>query len=379
MQGNRGMLTETHAHVLRLINQSGPLSRTELVNRLGVSKASISALASDLIGRGILKEGEPVYGAGRPSIRLELSASSAYFVGVSLAAAPFVVRMTDLHGQVVASAELEPSTSPEELAQGIARTVEGFFADGAFDPERLAGIGVAIPGLVDASTGTCIRSTLLGWRQVPIGALVAEASGFPTYVENDANALALGEHLFGSLRGSDASAMISVGDGIGCGLILNGELHRGARGGAGEIAHGTIDPGGLPCKCGKRGCLDTLASAKSIANFAREAGLPGDLAALDAAAHDGNQDAIAILHRAGAALGLALSQMMQTLDPERVVVALSEGPLDGPFARVIRQTLEANVMASENRQLDLVVTRLDREAWAVGAASVAAGRGLFRL
>lgn len=373
------MLTETHAHVLRLINQSGPLSRTELVNRLGVSKASISALAADLISRGILKEGEPVYGAGRPSIRLELSASSAYFVGVSLAAAPFAVRMTDLHGQVVASAELESSTSPEELAQAIARTVEGFFADNAFDVERLAGIGVAIPGLVDASTGTCIRSTLLGWRQVPIGVLIAETSGFPTYVENDANALALGEHLFGSLRGSDASAMITVGDGIGCGLIINGELHRGAHGGAGEIAHGTIDPNGLPCKCGKRGCLDTLASAKSIANFAREAGLPGDLAALDAAANDGNRDAVAILHRAGAALGLALSQLMQTLDPERVVVALPEGPLDGPFARVIRQTLEANVMASESRRLDLVVTRLDREAWAGGAASVAAGRGLFQL
>jgi predicted NBD/HSP70 family sugar kinase len=373
------MLTEMHAHVLRLINQSGPLSRTELVNQLGVSKASMSALAADLIERGMLTEGEVVYGAGRPSVRLELSASSTFFIGVSLASAPFIVRLTDLHGKVVGAVEMAGGTLPEEIVVAVAQAVEDVLAVSGVDRVRLAGIGIAIPGLVDAAAGTCIRSTLLGWRDVVIGPMIADATGLRVFVENDANALALGEHLFGSLRGSDACAVISVGDGIGCGLIIGGELHRGARGGAGEIAHATIELNGLPCKCGKRGCLDTLASAKSIANVARDAGLPGDLAALDEAADQGNQDAIAILHRAGSALGLAVSQLIQTMDPARIVIALSDGPLDGPYARVIRQTIEANVMASETRQIDLAMIRLGREAWAVGAASVAAGRGLFRL
>ncbi|CAN5485429.1 ROK family transcriptional regulator [soil metagenome] len=373
------MLTETHAHVLRLINQSGPLSRTELVGQLGVSKASMSALTADLIEKGMLTEGEIVYGAGRPSVRLELAASSAFFIGVSLAASPFIIRVTDLHGQVVGSVDMPVATAPEDVVASIARAVEQVLEGKTVERERLAGIGLAIPGLVDATSGVCIRSTVLGWRNVPIGDLVEQATGIRTFVENDANAVALGEHLFGSLRGSDACAMISVGDGIGCGLVINGELHRGARGGAGEIAHATIELNGIPCKCGKRGCLDTLASAKSIANFAREAGLPGTLAALDKAADDGDQAAIAILHRAGSALGLAISQIVQTLDPERIVIALSDAPLDGPYARVIRQTLEANVMANETRQIDLAMMHLNEEAWAVGAASVAAGRGLFRI
>jgi len=373
------MLTESHAHVLRLINQSGPLSRSELVSQLGVSKASMSALTAELLGKGMLTEGEIVYGAGRPSVRLALSASSAFFIGISLASHPFVLRVTDLHGQVVGTADIELGDTPEEIAAGIAQAVEAALDGQPIERDRLAGIGLAIPGLVDATTGMCIRSTLLGWRDVPIGALVAEATGLPTFIENDANALALGEHLFGSLRGRDSCAMISAGDGIGCGLIVTGELHRGFRGGAGEIAHATIELNGLPCKCGKRGCLDTLASARSIANAAREAGLPGDLTALEAAADDGNQDAIAILHRAGSALGLAISQLVQTLDPECIVIALPEGPLDGLYARVIRQTLEANVMANEARQIDLAMMRLDQQAWAIGAASIAAGRGFFRL
>lgn len=373
------MLTEMHAHVLRLINQSGALSRTELVSQLGVSKASMSALAADLIERGMLTEGEVVYGAGRPSVRLELAAASAFFIGVSLASEPFIVRLTDLHGKVVSAVEMTCGSEPEDIAVAVAQAVQQALEGTTVERARLAGVGVAIPGLVNAATGTCVRSTLLNWRDVAIGPMIADATGLPTFIENDANALALGEHLFGSLRGSDTCAVISIGDGIGCGLIVSGELHRGARGGAGEIAHATIELNGLPCKCGKRGCLDTLASAKSIAKFASDANLPGDLAALSDLADDGNQDAISVLHRAGSALGLAVSQLIQTMDPARIVIALSEGPLDGPYARVIRQTIEANVMGNEARHLDLAITRLEREAWALGAASVAAGRGLFRL
>jgi predicted NBD/HSP70 family sugar kinase len=373
------MLNEAHAHILRLINQAGPLSRTELVSQLGVSKASMSAFAAGLIERGMLTEAEMVYGSGRPSIRLALVPDSAFFIGVSLATSPFVVRATDLAGQVVASAEIAPSAAPETIVAAIADVVARMLDGSTIDRRKLAGIGIAVPGLIDAEAAVCIRSTLLGWRNVPIGAMVAAATGLPTFIENDANALALGQYLFGHLRGSDACTLVSVGDGIGCGHIIGGELHRGHRGGAGEIAHATIELNGLPCKCGKRGCLDTLASVKAIVNFAREADLPTELCALDEAAAQGDQAAIAILHRAGTALGLALSQIVQSLDPERIVVALGEGPIDGLYARVLRQAIDANVMPDGGPQVDLSMMRLDQEAWAIGAASVAAGRAFFRL
>jgi predicted NBD/HSP70 family sugar kinase len=373
------MLNDSHANILRLINQSGPLSRTELVSLLGMSKASMSMLAGDLIERGMLTEGEVVYGSGRPSVRLAMAPASAFFVGVSLASSPFVVRVTDLSGEVIEAAEIEASTTPKEIVAAIATTVSRMFGEGGLNRAKTAGIGIAIPGIVDASSAICLRSTLLGWRDVPIGAMVAEATGLPVFIENDANALVLGQHLFGELRGSTACTLISVGDGIGCGHIIGGELHRGFRSGAGEIAHATIELNGLPCKCGKRGCLDTLASVKAVANSAREAGLAPGLAALDEAAARGDQYAIAILHRAGAALGLAISHLVQLMDPERIVVALGEGPIDGLYARVLRQAVEANVMPDGAKQIDLTTMRLDQGAWAVGAASVAAGRAFFRL
>lgn len=373
------MLSENHASILRLINQFGPLSRTELVGQLGISKASMSALAADLIDRGVLTEGEIVYGAGRPSVRLELSATSAFFVGVSLATAPFTLTLTDLRGGVIAAEELPEGATPEAIVAEIAAAVERVLNAHPETRAKLAGIGLAVPGVVDAETGTCIRSTLLDWRDVAVGPMVAAATGVAAYVENDANALALGEHLFGSLRGSDHGTVIAVGDGIGCGHVINGELHRGARGGAGEIAHATVEPGGLPCQCGKRGCLDTLASVRSIAATARAVGVDDSLAALDAAANRGERAAIDILHGAGAALGLAIAQIVQSLDPERIVVGMSDGPVSGLFARVVRQTVEANVMPDDSRRLELTITRLDTSAWAVGAASIAAGRGFFQV
>ena len=373
------MLTESHASILRLINQFGPLSRTELVGQLGISKASMSALASDLLGRGVLTEGETIYGAGRPATRLQLSGSSAYFIGVSLAPAQFTLTLADLHGAVIDARELPVERDASSIVAAIAAAVEQVLDAHPTTRSRIAGIGLAVPGFVDSSTGLCIRSTLLDWREMPIGAMVSEATGLTTFVENDANALAFGEHLFGSLRGCEQGTMIAVGDGIGCGHIINGELHRGARGGAGEIAHATVEPNGLPCQCGKRGCLDTLASLRSIAAHARDAGLPEGLTALEAEAARGDRGAVAILHKAGSALGLAVAQIVQSLDPQRIVVALTDGPLDGLYARVLRQTVEANVMPDDGRRLELTTMRLEQRAWAIGAASVAAGRGFFRL
>jgi len=373
------MLTESHASILRLINQFGPLSRTELVGQLGISKASMSALASDLLGRGVLTEGETIYGAGRPATRLQLSGSSAYFIGVSLAPAQFTLTLADLHGAVIDARELPVEREASSIVAAIAGAVEQVLDAHPTTRSRIAGIGLAVPGFVDSFSGLCVRSTLLDWREMPIGAMVAEATGLTTFVENDANALAFGEHLFGSLRGCEQGTLIAVGDGIGCGHIINGELHRGARGGAGEIAHATVEPNGLPCQCGKRGCLDTLASLRSIAAHARDAGLPEGLTALEAEAARGDRGAVAILHKAGSALGLAVAQIVQSLDPQRIVVALTDGPLDGLYARVLRQTVEANVMPDDGRRLELTTMRLEQRAWAIGAASVAAGRGFFRL
>lgn len=371
------MLTASHARILRLINQAGALSRAELGAELGVSKATMSALTTDLFERGMLVENEIVYGAGRPSTKLGLEPASAFFIGISIATNPFTAVVVNLHGEVVASDPISASDDPKVIAREVAKVVQRRLGKEPGLRDRLGGLGIAVPGLVDHETGVCVRSTVLGWRDVPIGAMVQEAVGLPTFIENDANAMALGEHMFGSLRGADLCSLISVGDGVGCGHIINGQLHRGAHGGSGEIAHATIQINGTPCQCGKRGCLDTISSLRAIRIQAKAVGMPENLWELDAAATRGEQPAIGVLHHAGVALGVAASHIIQILDAGKIVIAFAEGPEDGLFARVARQTLMSNVMNADRADIAMVAMKSDLGA--VGGAAVAASRSLFQM
>ncbi|SKA29987.1 ROK family transcriptional regulator [Consotaella salsifontis] len=366
------MFNPVQLQMLRLISEAGPLSRTELAGRTGMSKAAVSLLTRELLDGGLLAETETVRGTGRPSIRLGLLGSSAHFVGVSLVEAPVVMVLTDLNGKLLGRHEIDWSNDASEVGRLIAAGLPALTAGRA----NVAGVGVALSGYVDPSQTRCLKSTLLGWQDVPAASLMEAEIGLPTAIENDAKAVALGERLFGAIRDKGSFSLISVGDGIGCGHIINGRLYRGSHGGAGEIAHATIEPDGLPCRCGKRGCLDTVASLMAIQSSARTAGLPGDVKALEQLASNGHGEAIAILHRAGAALGLAIAQIIQIIDPERIIVTHRHGALDGLYGTVTRATIEANVLPRIAGEIDIQFRHVSADIWARGAASIAADKFL---
>jgi predicted NBD/HSP70 family sugar kinase len=357
--------------LLCLLDEAGPLSRTELASRMGLSKATITALTRDLAENGLLGVAETVRGTGRPSIRLKIAADAAYFVGVSLVENPVVMVLANMHGTVVARAEIGWSDDATEIGRLIAVGLPALTAGHPEVAGRLAGIGVALSGLIDPEQRLCLRSTLLGWQDVPAAALMEAAVGLPVSIENDAKALALGEMLFGPVRNDRSFSLISVGEGIGCAHILDGRLYRGALGGAGEIAHTTIEPGGLPCRCGKRGCLDTISSLAAIRSSARAKGLPEDLGELERLANLGNAEATAILHRAGSALGLAISQIVQIVDPGRVVVTHLHGVLDGLYGTAARVAIDANVLPQVASRLAVDFLRVSSDTWARGAAGIA--------
>jgi predicted NBD/HSP70 family sugar kinase len=357
--------------LLYLLDEAGPLSRTELALRMGLSKATITALTRDLTENGLLGVAETVRGAGRPSIRLEIAADAAYFVGVSLVENPVAMVLANMHGEVLAREEIGWSDDAAEIGRLIAAGLPALTAGHSEVAGRLAGIGVALSGLIDPEQRVCLRSTLLGWQNVPAAALMEAAVGLPVAIENDAKAVALGEKLFGPVRDDRSFSLISVGEGIGCAHILDGRLYRGVRGGAGEIAHATIEPGGLPCRCGKRGCLDTISSLVAIRSSARAKGLPEDLGELEKLANQGNAEATDILHRAGFALGLAISQIIQIVDPGRVVVTHLHGALDGLYGTVARAAIEANVLPQVANRIEVDFLRVSSDTWARGAASIA--------
>lgn len=371
------MIAPAHLQIMRIVSAGGTVTRAGLMAQTGLSKAAVSGLARELLDRGLLREASRVQKQGRPSAVLELAPEGAYFIGVSMMTDPARIALVDLRGGVIARIEFPRSPDPADFVAGVTASLARLEGQTGIGRDRITGIGVALSGLVDAGQQVCIRSTIMGWKDVGLAALIAQATGLPCHIENDAKALALAERLFGEARDTGDFSLIWLGSGIGAAHFVGGRLYRGAHGGAGEIAHVTIDPEGLPCRCGKTGCLDTLASLIAILEGARAAGIEADdLAGIEAAAEAGNADAIRLLHRAGFALGLAVAQIIQINDPQLVLVTHREAAFNGLFQRVMQQAIEAHVLPSIAGATPIRIRRINEGEWVQSAASVATHRFL---
>ncbi|MBB5574382.1 ROK family transcriptional regulator [Rhizobium paranaense] len=367
------MLSSSQRQLLRVISESGPLSRTVLAESMGLSKAAMSGIARDLITLGILHETEMVYGQGRPSILLDLHPEGAFFVGISLLEDPAPMVLSDLNGKIIARENMPLSRDPDVIASLIAEALPKLLAGRLEAAKKLSGLGVALSGFVDEKQANCVQSTLLGWQDMPLAKIIRQKTGIETFIENDAKAVAVSEKLFGIARDIRNFSVVSFGDGIGCAHFIRGKLYRGNHGGAGEIAHCTIEPNGSPCRCGKRGCLDTIASIKAIKEMSKAGGLScTSLSELEEEASVGNAVAIRILHRAGGALGLAIAHLIQFNDPGMILITHVEGSFDGLFGTVVQQAIEANVLPRYAGQTPIRTQRVDGDIWARGAASIAA-------
>ncbi|GBQ10195.1 ROK family transcriptional regulator [Swaminathania salitolerans] len=373
------MFSTGHHRILSVLSRSGPQSRTDLARILDLSKASVTALVRELIERNILDERERVFGFGRPAVMLGLRRDAASFIGISLQSDPAHIVLTDPHGHVHARRTMPLLHDVEACIAAMAAGVRALIESASDGIGSVAGIGVVIAGIVAQDRQTCLVSATLGWHNVEIGRRLSELTGLPVFVENDANALIVGEQLFGNSGELRDFSLVFVSEGIGGAHIVNRQLHRGHHGGAGEMSHApvAIDGEALPCRCGNRGCLETLAALPAIMGAARQAGLPDDIARVVEFAAEGQTQALTILHRAGTALGVALSQVIQFVDPERIVVMLDPDLVESVFARALRQAVEAHVLRRESYDTELVLLPLRPEDFASGAASLAAQHFLF--
>ncbi|QTF07845.1 ROK family transcriptional regulator [Brenneria izadpanahii] len=375
------MLTPQQQQVLRLIIASQGMSRTALAQKMGISKAAISGVIKEMLADGLLAETDAeANGQGRPAVRLKMRADSAYFIGVSLLGAETRMVLIDMHGKTLIRKAIPLEPQPEALAEGIARALPDLLVSKKIRNEQVIGLGVTLSGFVDEKQETCVQSALLGWRNVPLAALLKQKTGLDVSLENDAKALAVSEKLFGVAKDIKNFTVITHSDGIGSAHYLQGNLNRGAHGGAGEIAHCTIELGGTPCRCGKRGCLDTIASLIAIREMTQAKGLPaGSVDELEKLAAAGNTSAIAILHRAGSALGLAIANIIQLNDPELVVIAHHPQAFEGLLRTVVLQSIESNVLPGISGKTPVSTIIINEDTWARAAASIAAHRFLIHL
>lgn len=365
--------------VLQAIRDRGPLSRSAVARATGIPLSTVSMATKALLARGLIEEtGTSQAGMGRPSILLALRTDRACLAGGCIHRDALVGVLTDLGGRVLARRSEElGGFAPEDVVQAFAGVVERLLEDAGVPRARLEGAGFALSGLMDGRAGVCVRSTVFDWPRVPIGTMMEEALGVPVALENDANAIAVGERLFGD-TGEDDFALLSVGYGIGAGIFVRGELYHGRHGASGELGHCTIEPGGPACRCGKRGCLEAIAGIPAVLARAHDAGLRvGGLDELEAIA-ESDERARAILERAGAALGLGLSYLVNLFSPDLVIVAGSGVRLGATLQGALRASLSEHLLPILPHPPRLSFQHEDEAVGARGAASLAAQAFLQR-
>lgn len=362
--------------VVEALLESGPLSRTLLAEATQLSPSVITNVSQELLGLGLLHE-MPVMREkerrGRPSILLTVNATHAYFVGVCITETPPLVVLVDTRGNVVGQHEITAPDKPEDVATSIQSGMIRLLRSKNIALKQVRGIGIALSGFVDFNKGICIYSAALSWNNVPLADIVSQATGIPTHIDNDANAVAIGERLFGMAREFKNFTILTLGRNIGCAHYIDGRLYRGHDGGAGEIGHITIAPDGPPCPCGKRGCLDMIAASTAILFAAKAQHLPVQTVRdVETLAVNGSAPAIAILRESGHSLGLVVASIIQINNPKLVLFADIVGFGNGLFSTATRQTTENNILPRFLSSTQLLFHPVEQSSLARGAASIAA-------
>lgn len=369
-KGNRLLADVNRTAILAHLGGQGPASRAELARALDVSPALVTQLTRDLLVDGLIEELEAARSGGRPARRLGLVSRGLTALGVKVAPDHVVIVQVGIDGVVVRSETAEFDAVSPVATSALIDLIRAFIAGGR--DTQILGIGVGLPGTVAEQGVGVVDSTQLGWHQVPLGDLLRRGLQLPVVVENNVNALCVAEHLFGQGRGSDNVLVVTVGNGVGAGIIAAGAIVRGRAGGAGDLGHVPVREDGPLCQCGNRGCLEAIVGQGALINDARSIRLLGTHEGIDelrALADAGNTDAREIFAHAGHTFGRALAGAVNLFDPD-IVVLSGEGVeawhhWSDSFEKALRGALVPG-----KRGTPVAVERWLDDRWAQGAAAL---------
>jgi glucokinase-like ROK family protein len=325
--------------ILNTLRNQAPLSRAKLAATTGLNKTTVSSLVKELLDAHFIRElgvGNSVK-AGRKGILIELNPQVGCIIGAEIGVDFIAIILTDFAG-TVHWRQREPTTAFANQAAVVQRVLElirAAVAQAECDCRSVLGLGLGVPGLVDAQAGTLLFAPNLHWRDVPLRCLLEREFRFPIYVDNEATMAALGESYFGVARECNYVLYVSAGIGLGGGVVLNHRILPGARGLAGEFGHMTMLPDGPACNCGNRGCWETLVSQWAVFRRVREAIAKGQASSLIELTHNDldaltvplvvqaacAQDPVALeaLAETGRYLGIGIANLINALNPEMVV------------------------------------------------------------
>ena len=312
--------------VFDAVRRGGPLTRAELAQAIGLTVPAVSNIASELESAGlILQQGKRVGQRGQPAVELSVDPTGGYAVGLSLAYGRVAGVAVDLAGNVVAhDASDLTERAPERISEVMGGMVERLISSAGMRRDRVWGIGCSVPGTVE--NGSFWYDKVQEgekWEQFPLAERLENRTGLRSFIENDATAAAIGERLYGIGRTIRSFFYLHFNLGIGGGFVMDGQYHRGAFGGAGEIGHMIVKPGGRLCPCGSRGCLEQYVSYYAAAELVcGPTRAPDEVPAEEIAEHlrNGDPRLTAWIEEAGEYLKIAVRNIEALFDPETVVI-----------------------------------------------------------
>ena len=372
--------------LLNLVREHEPISRADLARRMEIARGMVTSLVDELIADGSLYEGATVDSPrGRRPQMLFVRTRGRLVIAVDVRFSRTYVMLGDFSGSAIAMETFDTIENPEEFVSELRRRVRRLLATHG-DAGTCEGVGIVVPGMVDSLTGRVLNAPHLGWRNVDLGAMLELATGMPVFVENAPIACALAQMWLGQRGAAELSdfVYVNVSDGVGTGVVVNGQVMRGVRNTAGEFGHVPLSPDGPECHCGGRGCLEAYAS--DLATVTRYLGQPFSPATarsivqssgltiddVIARAHAGDDKAVAAIEATARYLGAGLAVIVNTLSPAQICIGGEITEAWDLIAPIMRKTISERALTDVASVTPIVPEKAPSQARLRGATTLVA-------
>ena len=374
--------------ILNLIKDKGPISRADISKITKLTRSTVSSIVDYLIRKDLIKEiGLTSSGVGRKAILLELNSKAYYSIGVDLGTLHTTITIIDLLGRIEKRIEYPTNCQLEKdnILEKLKANIYNIIKNSGLKRKKIAGIGVAAPGLIDKK-GTMLITPNFGWRDTPLREILKKKFYIPVFVDNNVNAMALAESEFGKGQGVKNFVFINVGMGIGAGVVINGELFHGESNCTGEIGHTTVDYNGPKCSCGNNGCLEVMASGPAIAKRAIKAIKEGeksliselvnyDLNQISAeivatAANQEDKLGRSIMEETGEYLGTGVANIINLFNPELVIVGGGVARAGDVIFEPLKKAVQKRAFSVSAKVAKIIPVSLGKDCTVIGAAAL---------
>ena len=368
--------------VFEAIRQAGRIARIDIARDTQVSPATVTAITSELLAAGLIEEITPEgdrSGAkrGRPRVALKVRGAAHLIAGIKISDRSATVILVDFEGETVGEYDQElpgPVMSAEEIVVLVQRALTGACAAAGRCFSEISGVGLGLAGLIDAARNFVHWSPSLDQRNVELGRMLSDAMPVPFFMDNDANLVAKAEQLFGEARSVPDFIVITIEQGVGMGIVIDGRIYRGERGCGSEFGHTKVQLDGALCRCGQRGCLEAYIGDYALlreANIRGSAHPEDDLSVLYSRAKAGDAMARSIFDRAGRMFAMGLANVINIFDPGLVILSGEQMSFDFLYSQDVLDRVKSSVVQVDAPLPEIRVHKWGDLMWAKGAAACA--------